>query len=65
MIWQMKFKEMKKGADEGFKIRTRSGSLIHAQSIKSKGLKLIIRDSSRYYLNIYAGEVLNLSMVNN
>ena len=64
-IRAVKFKEMKKGADEGFKIRTRSGSMIHAQSIKSKGLKLIIRDSSRYYLNIYAGEVLNLSMVNN
>lgn len=60
-IRAVKFKEMKKGADEGFKIRTRSGSLIHAQSIVSKGLKLIIRDNSRYYLNVYAGEVLDLS----
>ena len=56
---------MKKVAGDGFEIRTRSGSLMHAQSIQSKGLKLIIRDSSRYYLNIYAGEVINLSRVNN
>ena len=60
-IRAVKFKEMKIDADEGFKIRTRSGSLIHAQSIVSKGLQLIIRDNSRYYLNIYAGEVLDLS----
>lgn len=64
-IRAVKFKEMKKAAGSGFEIRTRSGSLMHAQSIKSKGLKLIIRDSSRYYLNIYAGEILNLSRINN
>ncbi|HAA86928.1 MAG TPA: hypothetical protein DCE22_01640, partial [Verrucomicrobiales bacterium] len=48
-----------------FEVRTRSGSLIYAQSVKSKGLKLIIRDNSRYYLNVYAGEVLNFSKIKN
>ena len=62
----VKFKEVnKKGGDDGFKVRTRSGSLIHAQSIRSKGLKLIVRDSSRYFLNIYAGEVLDITRNSN
>ena len=65
-IRAVKLKEMKDdvGSDV-FEVRTRSGSLIHAQSVKSKGLKLIIRDNSRYYLNIYAGEVLNFSKIKN
>ena len=65
-IRAVKLKEMKDvTSSDVFEVRTRSGSLIHAQSVKSKGLKLIIRDSSRYYLNIYAGEVLNFSKVKN
>ncbi|MDE0570123.1 MAG: LamG domain-containing protein [Verrucomicrobiales bacterium] len=57
----VKFKEVKEMEVDGFEVRTRSGSLIYAQSIKSKGLKLIIRDNSRYFLNVYAGEVLDLT----
>ena len=65
-IRAVKLNEMKNdvGSDV-FEVRTRSGSLIHAQSVKSKGLKLIIRDNSRYYLNVYAGEVLNFSKIKN
>jgi hypothetical protein len=56
----VKLADIKKREPGGFIIETRSGSLILADSIISKGVQLIVRDNSRYFLNIHAGEVTDI-----
>ncbi|MFP6874655.1 MAG: hypothetical protein VCA55_14230 [Verrucomicrobiales bacterium] len=56
----VKLASMQKEPSKGFVITTLSGSIILADSIISKGARLIIRDNSRYFLNIHASEVLEI-----
>jgi hypothetical protein len=62
----VKFAEIRKPlAGFGLVISTVSGSIIHGDSIISKGARLIVRDSSRYFLNIHASEVLDIRRAGN
>jgi len=56
----VKLASIQKGPPKEFVITTHSGSIILADSIISKGARLIIRDNSRYFLNIHASEVLEI-----
>ena len=51
---------MEKVPPKEFVITTLSGSIILADSIISKGGRLVIRDNSRYFLSIQASEVLEI-----
>ena len=56
----VKLASMHKRPSTAFVITTHSGSMILADSIISKGARLIIRDNSRYFLNIHASEILEI-----
>ncbi|MFP6872747.1 MAG: LamG domain-containing protein [Verrucomicrobiales bacterium] len=56
----VKLAAIKNAPSKGFVITTFSGSLILVDSIISKGARLIVRDSSRYFLNLHASEVLEI-----
>ena len=56
----VKLASIQKKQPKGFVITTLSGSMILADSIISKGARLIVRDNSRYFLNIHASEVLEI-----
>ncbi|MCP4849041.1 MAG: hypothetical protein GY899_13960 [Verrucomicrobiaceae bacterium] len=56
----VKLASIHKRPPKEFKVSTHSGSMILADSIISKGARLIIRDNSRYFLNILASEVLEI-----
>jgi hypothetical protein len=59
----VKLASMQKGPSKGLIITTTSGSMILADSIISKGARLIVRDNSRYFLNIHASEVMEIRRV--
>lgn len=56
----VKLASIQKAPAKEFVITTLSGSIILADSIISKGARLIIRDNSRYFLNIHASEVVEI-----
>ncbi len=56
----VKLASIQKKQSKEFVITTLSGSIILADSIISKGARLIVRDNSRYFLNIHASEVLEI-----
>ena len=60
-IQVIKLGEFMEPSSDSINIRTRSGSLIHAQSMTSDNLHIIIRENSRFYLRVYAGEVVNIA----
>jgi hypothetical protein len=59
-IQALKLANMEKVPPKEFVITTLSGSIILADSIISKGGRLVIRDNSRYFLSIQASEVLEI-----
>ena len=56
----VKLASIQKAPAKEFVVTTLSGSIILADSIISKGARLIIRDNSRYFLNIRASEVVEI-----
>ena len=59
-VQALKLANMEKVPPKEFVITTLSGSIILADSIISKGGRLVIRDNSRYFLSIQASEVLEI-----
>ena len=59
-VHALKLANMKKVQPKEFVITTLSGSVILADSIISKGGRLVIRDNSQYFLTVPACEVLEI-----